>query len=223
MQCGTPPEQSIRTRFPLNPAREVRRGCLRHDERRGGKLAVVQVPRLGVGLHPRPDPDPSGPLTWLSMVHEFTPECLPPGMGRRTTSDDVVDAAMNLLCTRGAPPIHVPEVMRVDDLLSSGSVRCRRQREAEPEAAHARPNAAGVRYPDAPCGPPQPLSVARYGTSAGTLTIRTVCPSLKATGAKLGGLMGGTTTPVICRYSCRVTAPSEMSSGSAQVPSCFRR
>ena len=56
-----------------------------------------------MGLHPRPDPDPSGPLKWLSVVDEFTRECLALEADRSITSEDVIDVVMNLFCTRGVP------------------------------------------------------------------------------------------------------------------------
>ena len=42
-------------------------------------------------------------LKWLSIVDEFTRECLTLEVDRSITSGDVIDAVMNLFCTRGVP------------------------------------------------------------------------------------------------------------------------
>ena len=42
-------------------------------------------------------------LKWLSVVDEFTRECLALHADRSITSEDVIDVLMNLFCTRGVP------------------------------------------------------------------------------------------------------------------------
>ena len=43
------------------------------------------------------------PLKWLSIVDEYTRECLALEADRSITSADVIDVVMNLFCTRGVP------------------------------------------------------------------------------------------------------------------------
>lgn len=43
------------------------------------------------------------PLKWLSIVDEYTRECLALEAARSITSSDVIDVVMNLFCTRGVP------------------------------------------------------------------------------------------------------------------------
>jgi putative transposase len=52
----------------------------------------------------------SRPLKWLSVVDEFTRECLALETDRSITSEDVIDVLMHLFCTRG-----VPEHIRSDN------------------------------------------------------------------------------------------------------------
>jgi putative transposase len=57
---------------------------------------------VGVGLHPRPHGGRAG-IKWLSIVDEFTRECLCLEVNRGMTSGDVIDVLIELFHVRGLP------------------------------------------------------------------------------------------------------------------------